>query len=430
VGSPQRDLIELGYVCEEFTLEGTTLAYAHADEERPDPNGRWLVDEIGEGDYRTRILVVRPTDPDRFNGTVLLHWMNVSAGHEIEHPEEDEIYRGYAWVGVSAQEVGLYGAPWGAEVRGRQTKAEGLIATDPQRYSTLGHPGDAGSFEIFGQAAAVVGPDRNAAVRDEPDPLGGLDVRRVIATGGSQSAMRLVSYANALHPLHLAVDGFLISAWEGRVPRLDDGPVALGMRARLRDDLGVPVLIVNSEFEAVNGAAEDMPDHDRLRVWEVTGTSHAHWRKAKVPISERGWGPNPLSWRIVHEAARRAINDWVTNGVPATPQPRIEIEAGGSSKILRDAHGIALGGVRLPEVAVPVAEHRGISLKTGFGGLYGGYRPFEPDVLKSLYPTRETYQQAWGVALDAMVRDRTVLPEDVESQLARGQELAAGLPLT
>lgn len=427
--SPRRDLGDVGYVCEEFTIEGTAVAYGHVGEQDANPDGHWTVEEVAEGDYRTRILVVRPVDQASFNGTVFLHWMNVSAGHEIERPDEDETYRGYAWVGVSAQEVSVYGPPSGAEIRGRSARAAGLIETDPERYSTLGHPGDPGSFEIFGQAAAAVGPNRPGAVRDEPDPLGGLEVRRVIATGGSQSAMRLVSYANAVHSVHRAIDGYLLSVWEGRVPRLDDGAVALGMKARLRDDLDVPVLMVNSEFEANNAAALEMPDSERLRVWEVAGTGHGHWRRPKVPFSERGWGPNPLSWSVVHEAGRRAIHDWVLTGEPAPAQPRIATEGGGSSRLLRDERGIAVGGVRLPEIAVPVAEHRGMSLKTGFAGLFGGYRPFDADVLTALYPSREVFQTAWEGAVEEMVKNRTLLPEDVDGQRARGRDLAESLPL-
>jgi hypothetical protein len=427
-GSPRRDLTAVGYLCEEYLLEGTTVAYEHLDEGRPDPRGHWLVGESGEADYRTRILVVRPSDPEQFNGTVLLHWQNVSAGHEIERPEGDELYRGYAWVGVSAQELSLYGAPWGAEVRGRKSPAVGLVDTDPERYSTLFHPGDAGSFEIFGQAAHAVGPNRDLT-GPTPDPLGGLSVRRVIATGGSQSAMRLVSYVNGIHLFHRAIHGFLLSVWEGRVPRLDDGPVPVGMRAELRDDLDVPVLTVNSEFEAAAGATLALADSDRLRIWEVTGTSHGRWRKPVVPISERGWGPNPLGWAPVHEAAVRAIHGWVSSGIPARAQPRIATEQDGSGKILRDERGIALGGVRLPEIAVPLAEYRGTSFRTGFGALYGGYRPFKPDVVKALYGDRESFVQAWDRAVADLVQSETLLPEDAEAIRARGRDASESLPI-
>ena len=48
-----------------------------------------------------------------------------------------------------------------------------LKGIDPERYSELHHPGDDFSYDIFTQAAQLLGPDR----RRERDPLGGLDVR-------------------------------------------------------------------------------------------------------------------------------------------------------------------------------------------------------------------------------------------------------------
>ena len=77
------------------------------------PGAKVEVEECGTAPYRTRLLVVRPVDPARFNHTVLLNWQNVSAGYEQRAPSDGELYQGYAWVGVSAQEIGLYGPPLG-----------------------------------------------------------------------------------------------------------------------------------------------------------------------------------------------------------------------------------------------------------------------------------------------------------------------------
>jgi hypothetical protein len=419
-GSPLRLPAEAGYVCEEFLIEGSTMAYLHA-EGRPDPHGHWLIDEYGEGDFRTRILVVRPLDPTRFNGTVLLHWLNVSAGREIERPDSDELYRGYAWVGVSAQETGLYGPMSGG-------RKPGLIEADPERYSTLFHPGDQGSFDIFTQTARAVGAGR-APAEGEPDPLGGLEVRRVIATGGSQSAMRLVAYANSVHSFEHALDGFLLTVWEGRAPLLNDGAIALGTKTELRDDLDVPALIVNSEFEAGLGAAVHMPDSERLRVWEVAGTGHGHWRRPKVPMSERGWGPNPVTWKPVEDAATRALHDWVRTGTPAPAQLRITRLPNDPERIARDERGNALGGIRLPEIAAPIAEYRGTSFKTGVLALYGGYRPFPPEVLTTLYATQESYRRAWTAAVDELLGNGTLLAEEADAVRQRGLDVAESLPL-
>ena len=89
----------------------------------------------------------------------------------------------------------------------------------------LRHPGDPGSFDIYSDAARVVGPRRSTAI----DPLADLDVHHVIAVGGSQSAMRLVAYANALHraPIGLSTDTHCLPG-KAEHPDLMDGPISYG----------------------------------------------------------------------------------------------------------------------------------------------------------------------------------------------------------
>ena len=63
--------------------------------------------------FTTRVLVYRPTDPAAFNGTVWVEWLNVSGGLDAA-PDwiftHTELMRtGAAWVGVSAQQLGVQG---------------------------------------------------------------------------------------------------------------------------------------------------------------------------------------------------------------------------------------------------------------------------------------------------------------------------------
>src|ERR1700722_19893358 len=90
-GVPRRDISELGYLVEEFLLEGEASAYRSVDD-RPSPDGQWGAIQFPQAHYRTRILVVRPVDPARFNGTVLLNWQNVSGGVEPPAPSSGETY--------------------------------------------------------------------------------------------------------------------------------------------------------------------------------------------------------------------------------------------------------------------------------------------------------------------------------------------------
>jgi hypothetical protein len=64
------DLSGYGFVEEEYFLEGKAHGYAAAGDDR----SPWAVTAKPDRPYRTRILVRRPADPRKFNGTVLVAW--------------------------------------------------------------------------------------------------------------------------------------------------------------------------------------------------------------------------------------------------------------------------------------------------------------------------------------------------------------------
>src|SRR2546423_910406 len=70
------DLKPRGYVEEEFFIEGTANRYTTP----PQATGA-VVDE--RHPYKTRLVVRRPSTAARFNGTVLMEWNNVTAGHDL-----------------------------------------------------------------------------------------------------------------------------------------------------------------------------------------------------------------------------------------------------------------------------------------------------------------------------------------------------------
>lgn len=414
---PAVDLASRGYVAQEFFLEGEATSYRPAPGATLGNDGLWRAEPADTAPYRTRILVVRPLDDSRFNGTVLVNWQNVTAGFEIGTVGEGEILRGYAWVGVSAQRVGVEGfaSPEARSPLGLGTDQH-LKAWDPERYGSLQHPGDPYSYDIFTQAARAVGPQRP---RTTPDPMGGLTVRRLVATGLSQSAARLRTYINAVHPLVGVFQGFIPYLDFGWGIRLDEQsvPDVSGVDPRIRvptvirQDQPTPVMVVNSETETVSYYAVRQPDSPSFRFWEVAGTSHT-----ALPRGTQLGGvtaPNWLSVTPVYHAAVRHMHNWLVRGTPPPVLPRIEVEPGNPPRIRRDARGNALGGIRLPELEAPIGEHRGV----GEGGsllaiLAGYFRPFTCRELASLYTSREAFVRAYQQAVDAGVAAGYILPED------------------
>ena len=172
---PEADLAARGYVAEEFFLGGTATSYLPAPGATLGEDGKWDAIEDGVAEFRTRILVVRPADPARCNGTAVVHWLNVTAGYEKGTADDEELLSDFVWVGVSAQQVGIDGrAPGTPTSPGRGLPGDPLKTWDPQRYGSLAHPGDEFSYDIFSQAGAVI---RSGAV------TGGFAVDRLVATG-------------------------------------------------------------------------------------------------------------------------------------------------------------------------------------------------------------------------------------------------------
>ena len=81
-----------------------------------------------------------------------------------------------------------------AESRRRRLKSADPPRGDAGRYANLSHPGDSYSYDIFSQAGQAI---RDNAAHDARR----LTPKQIIAAGESQSAGRLVTYIDAVHPL-------------------------------------------------------------------------------------------------------------------------------------------------------------------------------------------------------------------------------------
>ncbi|MDP3491591.1 MAG: alpha/beta hydrolase domain-containing protein, partial [Hyphomonadaceae bacterium] len=143
------DLGDVGYQVSESFAAGTAASYR-----LPGPvtaDGVWNAAAAETAPFTTRVVVLRPTDPAKFNGTVIVEWLNVTAGYDFAadwvYGHREMIRKGYAWVGVSAQKAGVDGGG----MTGTSFAGAALKKADPQRYGTLSHPGDAFSYDIFSQ---------------------------------------------------------------------------------------------------------------------------------------------------------------------------------------------------------------------------------------------------------------------------------------
>ena len=433
------DLADVGYTDDEFFVSGAATRYAPVGDHGPD--GRWQAAPSGTADYTTRIVVLKPSDVTKFNGTVIVEWLNVSGG--IDAPavwmmaHRELLRSGYGYVAVSAQQVGIEGgASLGIDLS--------LKKQDPERYWHLNHPQDAYSYDIFTQAGRLV--------RDRFEALGLPRPERIVAVGESQSAMFLTTYVNAVDPLVRLYDGFLIHSRFGPAAALDGASIfappedSVPQAVRFRTDLRVPLFTVLTETDVVGGVRPGyhlarQPNTEWLRAWEIPGTAHADNYTIRVSYIDDGRAPladlvaayaptdKLMGQQLPHfinfapqhhyvlQAAISALDNWIRTGVGPAVAPPIDLRDG---RPLLDDNGLAGGGVRTPWVDVPLARTSGVgSGETPLSHLFGSGEPFDAATVARLYPDGESeYADRFAAALDSAIRSGFLLAADREEILA------------
>lgn len=424
------NLKERGYIEQEYFYSGIANRY-----QTPDGATGKVTD--GDHKYRTRLLVRRPVDPKKFNGTVIVEWDNVTSGHDLDidwYQMHDYLLRsGYAWVGVTAQRVGV----------------EALKVWNKDRYGSLDVTADGTimndglSYDIFADAGRAAREPHGA------DFLGGLKAQRVFATGHSQSSARLASYANSVHPLDPVFDAVILHGGGGKI----------------RTDLKIKIWKLNSETDVIIGqAAARQPDTDNFRTWEVAGDSHVDTQfiasRSKLverdgnpiapgftpgargrsnpatPPQQLAAGTNPcdkptysdVPFYQVMDSALEHLVVWVKTGKAPPTAPPIELTSTGPPTLIaRDADGNSSGGgIRLAAIAVPVAVNTGQNTGPGFCRLYGSHVEFDQSKLASLYPSHAAYVAAVREVTEKNLKAGYILRPEAESTIQAAEHSSIG----
>ena len=420
------------YVEQEFTLRGEARRYRMTDPGRD-------AEPVDAGHaYRTRLLVRRPRESTRFSGTVVVEWFNVSCGQDLDFvyaaTRELLLRAGHVWVGVSVQRVGV----------------ERLVSARPERYAGLSvaaptddpadgcpmdlpHPltGEPGSdvlgWDIFSDVARVLRTPSASA-------LGLPSVGRLIASGESQSAIRLSHYFNSIQPLHGLYDGFLLYDRAG--------PMAL------RTDIAARAISIGTDFFAEYAGGSPPDDADNQRWWELAGASHVSLAEMRdyidpqvlrdglqqlegraVSLTEvldaAHAGPKGRLWSRVPngdllKAALHALERWITESVAPACAPRLVLD--GPRRLRRDAQGRTMGGVRYAAHEVPSGRNEGIG-PAGVA-LAGGHEDFGPEEMAQHHGSAQAYvAQVEAVVAANLAQGFLLLPE---AECVRAEARAAG----
>jgi hypothetical protein len=219
----------------------------------------------------------------------------------------------------------------------------------------------------------------------------------------------------------------------------------------------------------------DLAVPDNVRIYLLAGTQHGE--AAFPPSRARGQQmDNPVPQREVMRALLRGLHQWTSEGIappesrypkladgtltsidgvrfpaiPAVADPRIIPGPGqirnGRVRMLPhlvpqvDPDGNETGGIRVPDIAVPVATNTGWNLRSASVGgsteiynLLGSYVPFaltkaEREARKDPRPSiaerhrsREDYLTKLRAAAEALVTQRYLLAEDVQNVVERGE---------
>lgn len=184
------------------------------------------------------------------------------------------------------------------------------------------------------------------------------------------------------------------------------------------------VIIVQTEAETVADAlfglhsAATHGESDTYRFYEFAGAAHIpNNALSRALYGEPNVGTNTLDWTLAMRAVLAAGHAWVMEGVApppstliaAAPAGEIDPVYGVETGIARDALGNALGGVRMPDLAIGRGQYIASDMSIYWmGGLVGALIDMRCEVFRN----HGAYVSQFAQAADSLVSQRFLLPRD------------------
>ena len=426
-----QDLSLVGYVEEEYSVSGLANIYGYVDDGAQSPEV-----EVIETDtpYTTRILVRRPAEPGEFNGTVFLEVLNATAGWDgdpIWQSNFDYMTReGAVWVGVSTKPntVTFLRDGWASWP---------LVTRNASRYQSMSMPHFGQVWDMLSQIGLLLKTPGSG-----DNPLADFDVARIIMVGYSQSAGYQVTYANSIHPNAMTpsgspvIDGYYIATGGATAKHVtgptDTTPESLpvgDMRNFILAD--APALRFQTQTEVIGFGAylvrQSESDNPMMRFYEMAGGSHVdaelNFVGGQALVRDLGLPPsfcpdplipyNPIIIGFVQSALMDGLDRWIAYGTEPPASRFMDLDG---AQIVLDVHGNAVGGVRPPQIEVPLGTYLPNNTGPGFCFLFGGFDPFDDDTLRSLYRNHGRYVNQMARAIKHSEQEGFLLSEDAATQ--------------
>jgi len=438
--------LEQDYTLEEHFVSGKATVYTYNEVPVPgeiiplDPNLP----------YTVRIFIRRPSDPDDFNGTVVIEWLNSTAGFDtspVWHASAEYFARkGMVYVGYTNSTTTIGHLEGGCLFLG--------LLPPPAcgtRYSALSLPENGAAFEAGSQIAKMLKSS------DAQNPLfPDFPAERIFHAGQSQQGGSMVTYATAFH-FPGVNDGYFVQA-AGSARRINFGtpcedpnapaypdctPTLQGPDRRVATDLPVPVYRVHAETDLASGISDDTRqiDTETFRYYETAGTAHItiHKGDAVIPVGVLGLtdpiflqelcvfelntlADGPIFGSYLYNAMWDAMEKQVV--FTRAPPSGDLLEVDPNNQIARDAFGNAKGGIRLPRLDLPTATYSPRNSVdpnlpaelAGLGNLFcilsGKVERFDQVTRDTLYPDWPDFVAQFNQKIDDLIAARFLLSED------------------
>ncbi|MEL6060058.1 MULTISPECIES: alpha/beta hydrolase domain-containing protein [unclassified Methylobacterium] len=427
----------------------------------------------GKVAYAARIILFVPADPAAGNGALLIdvpNRGNAYANALYNSPRTLPMQSGNLEPGTGFLEDRGYAV---AEVYwelGRGAELPAFTDADGKRrfVEGVGFAIVRDTADFLAHAAADAAGTRN--------PLAGT-INRTLATGKSQDGRFLKTFLlhgfnvaegrRVFDGLHVFVSGAgllpILQSGTGPLssgdktpnfadpefPGVNDGPLTIGeivKTVEARGEVPPKMMLLNSTVDyaslraslgrtGAHGTA-DLPLPANVRMYDVAGASHVTVVKTESCTRP----PGRLDWAPVARATLERLDDWVARNAPPPATRLMPLQpAPGDPNVLqapkalpdaivqvpqRDADGNPIGGVRLPDIAVPLGVYGGQNapLAKFTCSLVGTYQPFARSrdgndtglpSLAERYTSRQDYENRVRTAARAAQAEGFLLPADV-----------------
>jgi hypothetical protein len=425
----------------------------------------------GKVEYAARIMLFMPADPSGGNGALLVDVPN--RGHAYARalynsPRGLPFQSGNLDQGTGfLEDQGFTFAEVYWEL-GQGADLPSFTGPDGKKRFVEGV-----GFAIVRDAADFLAHDA-ADSTGTPNPLSG-KISRVLASGKSQTGRFLKTFLlngfnrlegrRVFDGMHVFVSGSGLlpimrsgtgpeSSADGaptfenpEFPGVHDGVLTIGeiiAKVEARGEIPPRMVMINSTVDYLSIRASlgrtggkgtaDLPIPANVRMYDIAGGAHATVAKA----ASCTLAPGRLDWTPVSRATLVRLDRWVTSNLEPPPTRLMPLEpAGGDPNVLgapknlpdavvqvprRDADGNPMGGVRLPDMAVPLGVHGAQNEPHSFScSLVGAYLPFaatreaaqdQRPSLAERYKDQNDYVNRIRIAAREAMKEGFLLPAD------------------